>query len=220
MMQTHHKLTLVLAGCAALVLAGCDDSSSNQGTELADEPKSMYGKSAKTGKDLVENIQQRDAGMGGLADAASGAEMVSVAGLRWPIPEGWEIRPPANSMRAAEMLVSTGSGDCLVTFSQAGGSAQANINRWIGQVQDQTGAPKQASESVEGFTVSTVEVYGTFMDGSPMGPKTPRPNWILRGAVAEGPSGPVFIKMTGPEDAMDEAADGWTQLVFGLQPDR
>jgi hypothetical protein len=49
----------------------------------------------------------------------------------------------------------------------------------------------------------------------PGGPKTPQPNSMLLGAVIEGGSGNVFVKMTGPAALTKASIAEFKQMVEG-----
>jgi len=228
-MTTRHATRAVtLAACALTCLAhfpGCEESSSSTSSaepldNLSDDPQSLLGRSAKQAKDLRDEIEQRDAAAAGLAEQIAGADAVEVAGLRWTIPEGWQAVEPANSMRAAELRVPNPLGESLVTFSTAGGDVQQNVTRWGAQVLDPvTGEPQRPRArrlEIAGRVVHTVELSGTYLDGPPGGAPTERPYHMLRGAIVDGPSGLVFVKMTGPEDAMTAAAGAWNAMIGGM----
>eukprot|EP00913_Durusdinium_trenchii_P006011 g5623.t1 len=222
----------VIPGVALLALSvfglgACDDGSSGSSSassggaldNLADEPKSLYGKSAAMGRDLKEAIEQRDGAAQGLADQILGSESVEVAGLRWSVPEGWQAVAPSNTMRAAQLQVPHELGDSVVTFSTAGGTVQANLTRWGRQMIDGTGDPMRPRADVRdiaGLKVHVVEMDGTYLDGPPMGATTERAYYTLRGAIVEAPDGLVFIKMWGPEDAMDRAEGAWNTMISGM----
>src|SRR3954464_13311006 len=67
----------------------------------------------------------------------------SVAGdLRFKAPDGWTTEKSSSSMRVAQYRLPKAEGDkedaSLVLYyfgASQGGSAQANIDRWIGQMQ-------------------------------------------------------------------------------------
>lgn len=141
---------------------------------------------------------------------------IAIGNLRFPIPEGWTSAPPSNSMRLAELIVNASdpAARCLAVFSRAGGDVQSNIARWGGQFSSAT--PTVSSSTIAGHTVHQVELSGTYMDGMPGGALTPRENWMLRGAIIEAPDGLIFIKMTGPAEAMAACADGWKALMDGI----
>ncbi len=224
-MTTRHT-TCALALAVGLALAGaCEESSSSSASaepldNLSDDPQSLLGRSAKSAKDLRDQIEQRDAATTGLADQLAGADAVELAGLRWSIPEGWASAEPANSMRAAELHVDHPLGASVVTFSQAGGGVQQNIARWGAQILDSvTGdaqRPRPDVRQIAGMSVHVVEMDGTYLSGMPGGPRNEQPYYTLRGAVIEAPAGLVFVKMWGPEQAMDASESAWDAMINGM----
>ncbi len=106
-----------------------------------------------------------------------------------------------------------------------GGAVDANVKRWIGQFQKPDGTAvtdkesKTKKEQLNGLPVTTVEVKGTYAGGGPtMGPTTPpRPGWRLLGAIVEGPEGPLFFKLTGPEHTVASAEKGFHKLIESVK---
>lgn len=220
---------------AALLLLGCDDgssSSSGSGTtttstpagnpidRLADDPKSLYGRSAGYARDVVEDASQSGAGATAIAnELAGGGGPVEVGGLTWTAPGGWAHESPANSMRQAQFSVPGGATVYWSTFS-GGGSVQANIDRWAGQVLDRSGMPAEPETrelTVGDVQVTIVSLQGTYQDGMPGSTPVERRRWALRGAIVEGPQGTVFIKMTGPHEAVEGAANDFDAMVEGMR---
>lgn len=124
-------------------------------------------------------------------------------------------------MRLAEVVVPDPSGDatkaCVAVFSSAGGTVEANIDRWAGQVRDASGKPATPStrtRTVAGLKVTIVEMSGTYAG---MGEGTPRPDWTLRGAIVEIGGGLLFIKMTGPAEGMKACAAAFDSMVDGMK---
>lgn len=133
----------------------------------------------------------------------------SVAGLKWTAPAGWEAGAP-RPMRAASYTISPANGDtaaaeCAIYFfgPGQGGSVDANIDRWKGQVSGADGKPanaKIAKRTIHGLSVTTIDTSGDYagMGGPMMASKSVEKNYRLLGAIIEGPGGNVFVKFTGP----------------------
>ncbi len=62
--------------------------------------------------------------------------------------------------------------------------------------------------------VSTEGAYGS---GMPGGPGTSKAGFALLGAIAEGPGGNVFFKLTGPRKTVQKAAAKFDGLVRSLK---
>jgi hypothetical protein len=135
---------------------------------------------------------------------AQAQEKFDVAGVTFVKPEKWKKVAPASSMRAAQLEVHEGSAKADVVFFYFGpggaGGVAANVDRWLKQFQE----PKEKlnakieAKKIGDTKVTFVEAEGTFMDGRPFGPKSPKAGYALLGIIVEGPKGAIFIKETGP----------------------
>lgn len=214
-MSTVHRVLSFVAVAGVFVAFGCDESSSssssNQGIQLADEPRSLPGKSAGMARDLAGQMANRDAQTGAAADQLAGSGEIEVGGLMFPVPQGWQSVAPSNNMRAAELHVQ----DAIAAFSMAGGSVDANIDRWAGQFVG--GAePKTEDRTVNGVPVTLVELHGTYMDGGMFGTPTERPDYSMLAAILPGAQMHVFVKLTGPTATIDQIYDQWNDMIEGV----
>ena len=136
---------------------------------------------------------------------------LSAAGLTYTAPAGWKPVTTSSSMRVAQFSLPRVTGDTqdaelvVYYFGGTGGTVQANIDRWVGQMQQPDGRPssavlKRQSRTINGLKVTLVDVSGTYV--AEMTPGSPErhnsPNFQLRAAVIETSNGPYFIKLTGP----------------------
>jgi len=200
--------------CTILALAGCEESSPppGGGMHLADEPQSLAGKSAGNARDLANRIRTNDAATSALADRLAGSSTVSVSGLVFEIPEGWQSVAPSNQMRAAELKV----GNCVAAISVAGGAVEDNVRRWEDQFVDDRGdanPAKVSEENFNGIEMTLVELDGTFLDGGMTGLRVERPGYAMLGAIIPQGRSSLFIKMTGPADEIDDLYDDWMAFV-------
>jgi len=148
----------------------------------------------------------------------------SVAGLKWTPPTGW-TSDGARPMRAATYTIQPVAGDeakaeCVVYFFGAGegGSVQANLDRWKGQIVASAGKPsdaKIAKRTIHGLAVTTIDASGDYTGmGGPMAQsKSVQNNYRLLGAIVEGPGGNVFIKFTGPSKTITASQTKFEQLL-------
>ena len=150
---------------------------------------------------------------------------VQAAGLTFTAPAGWKPVATSSSMRVAQFTLPRASGDAqdaelvVYYFGGSGGTVEANIERWVGQMQQPDGRPstavtKRQSRTVNGMKFTLVDVTGTYVaevtPGSPQ--RHNSPNFHLRAAVIETSNGPYFIKLTGPVKtiaASDKAFDAF-----------
>lgn len=160
---------------------------------------------------------------------ALAAAQASGGHLAFKAPPAWHSRPAASSMRVAEFAIPHAAGDPedaeLVVYyfgAQGGGSAQANIDRWIAQMQRPDGRgdsdARTESRTIHGLSVSTVDVSGTYVaevrPGS--GEHYNKPDFRLRAAVVTTPNGPYYIKLTGPAHTVAAAGPAFDALLASL----
>lgn len=235
--RTVRPLAALLVAVSAL--GACDDSASSSAPPTApngqpvsaDNPTTILGKSAKMARDTAKDATARQDEAVGLAEGISGGgsgETVTVAGLQWTVPEGWEKTTPAGSMRAAELRYAGAGGEARTVFfyfgPDQGGDINSNINRWSTQMLDNAGrpvVPSPKTRQVNGIKVTEVRMTGTYMEGMP-GPNqnlVERPDFVFKGAIAESRVGNVFIRMTGPASVMGEAERAFDAMIGGVRPE-
>ncbi|MCU0304128.1 MAG: hypothetical protein MUC56_08740 [Thermoanaerobaculales bacterium] len=156
-------------------------------------------------------------------DRAPG-ETLALPGAAVDRPAGWVFRAPTSSMRLAEADVPGPGGPALLTVfffgAGGGGGAEANLERWAGQIEADPGAGQErATFEVDGYTVSTIAVSGTLLPSRMGGgPTEPTPGSRLLGAVVEGPGGPWFFKITGPAATVTAAAPAFDAMLRSVRP--
>jgi hypothetical protein len=138
-----------------------------------------------------------------------------VAGRNFKVPVEWKAEQPASRMRKAQYKV--GEAELVVFFfgKGVGGSVEANVGRWLGQFKEpkEKLGTKRKEQKLPAAKITTVTATGTFMSGPPFGAKVPKAGYAMRAAIIEFEGGPVFIKMTGPRDAVGQTADAFDKLV-------
>jgi hypothetical protein len=152
------------------------------------------------------------------------------AGLTFTAPQGWQQGKPGSPMRVAEFTLPRAAGDAedaqlvLYFFGGQGGSVDANIQRWVGQIQQPDGKASSAvaktiTRTVNGLAVTLVDVSGTYVAEMAPGSATRnnKPNYRLRAGVVETPKGPYFIKLTGPAKTVATMDRAFEQFVSSLK---
>lgn len=166
------------------------------------------------------------ASTGGLPPVPEGSGTGEM-GLAWKVPEGWTAETPSSSMRRAQYRITGEAGDgvCVVYYfgPGQGGGARANVERWAGQFTQPDGGSSLEKASirereVEGMTVTTIEVTGTYSGSMTMGgaQQGPQPGQMLLGAVVEGPDANWFFKLTGPEATLTAQRDVFAAMIGSL----
>jgi len=114
-------------------------------------------------------------------------------------------------MRVAEFTLPRADGDSedaqlvVYFFGGSGGSVDANMQRWVGQIQQPDGKPssavaKRETRHVNGLTVTLLDVSGTYVAETAPGASEHhnQPGFRLRAGVIETSGGPYYVKLTGP----------------------
>lgn len=135
--------------------------------------------------------------------------------LRYTSPSEWTSREPTSSMRVAEFTLPRAAGDAedgelvVYYFGGSGGSVEANIERWLGQMQQPDGRPsrlaaRRGERTVNGLDVTTLDISGTYVAEVRPGSteRLNKPGFRMRAAVVTTPRGPYFIKSVGPARTM------------------
>lgn len=142
------------------------------------------------------------------------------AAITWTVPDGWKIAPNPNAMRLATYRIAPVAGDtdeAEVSISRAGGTTDANIQRWVGQF-DAAGKDTRIEKTVKGMKVTIVDVTGTYAGGMTPGASTPHTGWALVGAIIETSGSPYFLKMIGPAKTVRASRAALEKLVDGVTP--
>lgn len=152
------------------------------------------------------------------------------ASLTFTTPAGWKKSPPSSSMRVAELTLPRAQGDnedaelVIYYFGGSGGSVEANMQRWIGQMQQPDGKPSAAAASretrtVNGLKLTLVDVSGTYTAEMSPGSSAhnDKPHFRLRAGVVETPNGPYFLKLTGPEKTVARWDAAFREFVSSMK---
>jgi len=163
------------------------------------------------------------ASAGGQPDASG---MIDVGAIAFKVPDSWKAEQPKSSMRRAQLSApgSKGPAELVVFFfgPQGAGTAQANVDRWVGQFTKPDGSPmsdsKQTRSQVAGFDVTKVEVTGLYAGGmSAAGqPEAPRADQGLLAAIVNTEGGPYYIKFLGPEATVSENRAAFDGLIASI----
>src|SRR4030095_1337766 len=138
---------------------------------------------------------------------------VSQGDLRLKAPPAWVSERPSSSMRVSQYQLPAADGDAeaasLVVYyfgAGQGGSVDANLERWIGQMQTADARPEKdaartETSRVNGMKVTLLDIAGTYAGGDMGGGGSAqsKPNFRMRAGVIETPKGAYFIKLVGPE---------------------
>jgi hypothetical protein len=197
---------------AAVCLVACGSESSTSAPQSGDSGKTAASSEVPL---LSGHAQESDTG--------TGETTVRAGKMRFDLPADWQREAPRGGMRLAQAQIpgTAGLGELAVFFfgEGQGGGLEANLQRWLGQVEPDPGSePQRQSFEVGDFHVVWIDVFGTLKaSGFGMGPSVDQPGSRLFGAVVEGPGGPWFFKATGPDATLDAAREDFVAMVRSVR---
>ena len=153
------------------------------------------------------------------------------AALKWDVPAGWVSKTPSSSMRLADFTLPKSGSDAedatltVYFFGGQGGSVQANLDRWIGQMSQPDGrasknvAKTSTLQSKSGLKITLVDVSGTYVAEVTPGSadRFNKPGFRQLAAVVETPGGPHFIKLVGPAATVAKWEPSARSFLQGLR---
>lgn len=212
------KHTTVLATLLLLAVACGRDEAPAPADTTADG-----GAAAAPADAPIAPMSSRDVpAAGGAAPGMAGGG--AAAGIDYDLPAGWASEQPSSGMRLAQASIPGpgGPGQLVVFYfgPGGGGSVEANIERWVGQVEPAPGEqPERETFEANGFRVTAVDLSGTLLPtGMGMGPTEPQPDSRMIAAVVEGEGGPWYFKATGPEATLADQRDELMGLLKSVRP--
>lgn len=191
---------LALASCAVL-LSGC-----GQKTPQWREYEEVY---------IEPQARQAPAMMAQPSVAPS-----APVSLKWTTPESWTDLP-ASSMRLANFSLGSGDATGICTVIKLGGSAggiEANIKRWMGQVNIEPPPAAELAAFIERqpkFT-SAGGMEGVLVDLTPLGDPAPETTTMLA-ALFPGEDMTLFVKLTGPRKLLAGEKERFEKLCRSLK---
>lgn len=216
MMQVLKSIRLVLTVSVCMIPSGCSKSVE----EGPPQPVAGMPDSGSTPSPTASATASIPEPVTPLANL--GPQTSIFLGLTTTKPEDWMPASLENAMQRVRYIVPGAEGEkpaSLVVFKiGGGGSVQANIDRWAGQVTKPDGSPGEPM--VEEFTVSDmpvtlVELLGSYRG---MGMAEAKSNQLFLSAIVDTPSGRIFIRLVGPEKTVEANREGYMAFLKGLKP--
>ena len=149
--------------------------------------------------------------------------------LLFTAPSDWTTRQPQSSMRVAEYQLPATPGDTepgelvVYYFGGSGGTVDANIQRWLGQMKqpdgrDTAAVAKRESRAINALNISLLDVSGTYIAEVRPGSTEHynKPSYRMRAAVIETPRGPYYVKLVGPEKTIARWGDAFAAFVESM----
>ncbi len=184
---------LLAAGVATGLLAGCDNS---------DPPKARPGAAINSG------------------DAPKAGPVVRLDALTLTAPATWNRVQPRSSIIAAEFSLPRAEGDSAdgrLTVSTAGGSVEANLERWKGQFSKLESSHEEKLDTPVG-AVTVVDFAGEFNDQpGPFAPAVQRSAYRMLAAIIPINGQLHFVKAVGPQKTIGAHAEEIKAFVRSVQ---
>ncbi len=153
------------------------------------------------------------------------AQTTASGTLRFKAPAEWTVQSTSSSMRVAQYGLPKVAGDAedgelvVYFFGGTGGSVDANIERWVGQMQQPDGKPskdvaRRSERKVNGLDVTLLDISGTYTAEVRPGSaeRHNKPGYRMRTAVVTTPKGPYFVKAVGPAKTVER----WNNAFEGF----
>jgi hypothetical protein len=157
-----------------------------------------------------------------ISSARADDSVVELAGgrLTAKAPASWKVKTPASRIVEKEFSIPSSEGDGRCTIMQATGSFEANVDRWIGQVEQPDGSSskekaKTGKKKVGEMEVQTFDLAGTYLDArGPGTPVTKKEKYRVMVAVLKTKkAGDYFIKFYGPEKLIAENEKAFNAMI-------
>jgi len=130
-------------------------------------------------------------------------------GIRFNIPEDWE--EVEARMVDSKYAVQTTDGRIEITLTSMGGGIDANLNRWVKQMQQIPGESVEEDVlTLDGVEAKLIDVRGTF---SQVSSQSSTSNSRLIGVALPISPRDFYVKLTGPRDAVASYQDNFRAFL-------
>ena len=100
-------------------------------------------------------------------NARADSKTFVVAQRTFQVPQSWKAEQPSSRMRKAQFKAKKTEIVVFYFGAGSGGSADANVSRWLGQFKEpkEELSSKIEKKKIKGDTITTVSAKGTYMSG-------------------------------------------------------
>lgn len=145
--------------------------------------------------------------------------------IQFTVSGDWEQVRPKSNVIDVEIKVARlekDQQDGRLTISGAGGTIEANLERWKGQFSENSADPKLEIKTIAGQQVHLIDLVGTFVDapGGPFSnaPKVERKDYRMLGAIVQTSNrGNYFVKFYGPQELVEKNLKLFQEMINSLQ---
>ena len=147
-----------------------------------------------------------------------------VKNISYKLPEGWIASSSDKQFRLLEINLENNEDFSLVVFNNIQGTADQNIDRWIGQFKkDQSFNTDNIvikRDSLDNKYVTSIEMYGTYevpRMGNNTAPAVVQSNYGLLGGVVEFPNSLYFLKAVGNDELIKESSVSFEEFLYSIE---
>ena len=137
-----------------------------------------------------------------------------VKNISYKLPDNWEASSSDKQFRLLEVVV----------FNNIQGTADQNIDRWIGQFKKDASLDSTniiiTRDSLDSKYVTSIEMYGTYeipRMGNNTVPVVVKSNYGLLGGVVEFPNSLYFIKAVGNDELIKVNAASFEEFLYSIE---
>ena len=143
--------------------------------------------------------------------------------ISYKAPHTWNVNKSEKQFRLLEITLDTGEDFSLVVFSNIQGTADQNIQRWIGQfkkdelIDDNIIVQK---DSLDNKYITLLEMYGAYgvpNMANPSQEKVIKNDYGLLGGIIEFPNSLYFFKAVGINSIISENRDNFREFVYSIR---
>ena len=141
-------------------------------------------------------------------------------------PAEWKKKQPRSRIVAYEFAAPSSDkklADGRFTVMRAGGSVQANIDRWVGQFKQADGSSskktaKISEKKIKQQKIHLVDLSGTFSDRrGPFAPAVEREDYRMLGVIIPTEkAGQLFLKFYGPKETVKAHEQAFMKMLDSL----
>lgn len=147
-----------------------------------------------------------------------------VKNISYKLPEGWIASSSDKQFRLLEINLENNEDFSLVVFNNIQGTADQNIDRWIGQFKkDQSFNTDNIvikRDSLDNKYVTSIEMYGTYevpRMGNNTAPAVVQSNYGLLGGVVEFPNSLYFLKAVGNDELIKGSSVSFEEFLYSIE---
>jgi hypothetical protein len=147
-----------------------------------------------------------------------------VKNISYKLPDGWVASSSDKQFRLLEISLKDNSDFSLVVFNNIQGTADQNIDRWIGQFKQDQSLNKDniviKRDSLDSKYVTSIQMYGTYevpTMGNNTAPTVVQSNYGLLGGVVEFPNSLYFLKAVGNEELIKASSMSFEEFLYSIE---